>query len=139
MTVPSVRQVARRRVTWWDADRAGAPLTPALAYWLRRRTHGGIPLGVVKGLARRGLHAGLYVGQARLGLTPEGEALRVVLGSVPERFWSTIRSPSGAPRAPSEASVACPSCGRMTNVELIAWGASGACLACALPGEEGTK
>jgi hypothetical protein len=131
VTVPSTRQVARRRINWWEPDRHGAPLSPTLAYWIRRRTHARIPLGIMKGLARRGLYAGKYVGQEHRGLTPEGERLRDALGTVPERYWSPVRSATGNPLAPSEALIGCPACGKLVNAELFAWGAGGVCLACA--------
>jgi hypothetical protein len=138
VTVPTTRQVARGRVDWWEVDRAGAPLTPALAFHLRRITTGHVRLNIIKGLARRGLHAGLYAGQPAIGLTPEGERVRALLGVVPGEFWSVVRTAVGTPGVPSEAVVECSSCGKLVNVELIAWGAGLACLACALPGEEGT-
>ena len=124
MTVPSVRAVRSRRVDWWDADQVDRPLTPTMAFWIRRGLLHRLPLPVARGLARRGLLAGLYIGQATTGLTARGERAREALGRVP---WPYLLSCSHVDRgmrtqfAASTDPLFCRACDRVVAAELIAW------------------
>ena len=124
MTVPSVRAVRSRRVDWWDADQVGRPLTPPMAFWLRRGMLHRLPLAVARGLARRGLLAGLYIGQATTGLTARGERAREALGRVPPEYLLSCSSVDRGARTQFIASrdlEFCPACDRYLSAELIAW------------------
>ncbi len=138
MTVPSARQVfgpvrANTLHDWWEPTRANAPLTPRMAYYLRRRMWSSTPGIVQKALAERGL-------LSKAGLTREGERVRDLLGELPHGCWPSSRAHYQV--APSEVIVECRSCGRDVNAELIAWGlydgvpdaATPPCVACAMEG-----
>jgi hypothetical protein len=142
--VTSPRQVfgpARpNRITdnWWEPTKLDRPLTPRMAYYLRRRMWSSTPGVVERALAERGLLADTR--QAGDSLTPHGHRVRDLLGELPREHWPASRQHYQI--APSEATVSCPACGADKNAELFAWGLpDGApdaktppCITCAMEG-----
>jgi hypothetical protein len=142
--VTSPRQVfgpARpNRITdnWWEPTKLDRPLTPRMAYYLRRRMWSSTPGVVERALAERGLLADTR--QAGDSLTPHGHRVRDLLGELPREHWPASRRHYQI--APSEVWVTCPACGRDKNAELFAWdhydGAPDArtppCITCAMEG-----
>jgi len=113
---------------WWEPTKIGAPLTPRMAFYLRRRMWSSTPGNVQRALAERGL----LDDTRTLGssLTELGTRLRNLLGELPRTYWPRSGKPWQV--APSEVFVECVTCGKPTNAELIAWGAGGIeCVKCA--------
>lgn len=129
MTVASVRDVRDGRAPWWDADQIGKPITTTQAHWLRRARRIGcaaIPMNVTRGLARRGLIAGIYYGHPGVGLTERGTRIATALGELPEQYHARqyLRPDARAWGYRPGDSLICPGCGKRVNVELVAWGAT---------------
>lgn len=134
-TVPSIRDVKRRRADWWEADQVGRPITASMAFWLRKSLYK-CPMNVVQGLARRGLHGGCYYGQ-ELYHTPRGLEYRRLLGKVPDEHVGDAgyrRHPHDPLTrvGPAKNPIICQRCGAIVDAELIAWGTPlRQCIACA--------
>ena len=116
---------------WWQPTQVGRPLTPRMAYYLRRSMWSSTPGVVKRALAERGLlNDTRAIGD---NLTELGNRLRSLLGRVPTGLWPKSSKPHQV--APSEEWVTCPACGANVSAELIAWGASSdhqVCIKCTL-------
>ena len=139
MTVASVRDVRKRRVDWWEPDQLGRPITPAQAWWLRKGMLHKLPGTVARSLARRGLLAGMYIGQPNTGLTELGERYRKALGTVPTKHLNSCSYLERGQRtqfAPSRDDVLCHECRHTVPAELIAWtGIHDQCINCKMGGK----
>jgi hypothetical protein len=113
---------------WWDPARAGQPLTPRTAYFLRRNMLSSTPGSVQKALAERGLlNAPRDTMTERW--TPLGMRARAALGSVPREWWPR-QAHDHFQVAPALGRVACGGCGKVVAAELVCWGVGSACVHC---------
>ena len=107
------------RKDWWEATKVGAPLTPRMAYHLRRGMPSSTPKTVLKAFAERGLMS--EPTSTRVDPWTElGERARRLLGRVPEHYWPR-QAHYRSQLAPSEGEFLCPACDRYISVELYCW------------------
>ena len=132
--VASVRDVRKGRAPWWEPDQIERPITAAQAWWLRRGLTHRMPLATARALARRGLLAGLFIGQPATGLTELGERTKRLLGIVPTKHLASCSYLDRGMRVqfqPADDLVLCHECKRTVPAELMAWtGINDACINC---------